>query len=381
MTFSLRDLTRPAISLINTIASGGALGIDIGTSAIKIVQLNKSGGSVVLDSYGSADLARYRDPAAAPGAPLPPETLANAIMDLIHGVAITSRVAGVSLSGSATMIVTVEMPSRDEDQIKKLMYAETQKYIPGSMEDISLDWFVLPDESAQRSVFDKLKAGATMIAKPQTVLFAAMPKAIIKTYDGAMKAANISSLFYEIEAFSGARAVPRESSDPILMIDIGASSCELYVVERNMVRAMHAAATAGSHFTTALAAAMGWEQKQAEEVKSAHGLTPSPTSSAPENDNIRQALTTELDRIIAEAQRVIATYHDQRNVAVAQVVLLGGSARMPGIAEYASEQLHVPVEVARPFSRIKGPAILESTLKDIGPIYANAIGLALRALG
>lgn len=384
MILSIRDLTRPAIPFVNTMTGGGVLGIDIGTSSIKIVQLHKSGGATVLDSYGSVELADYRDAALQAGKPLSTisaDTLATAIMDLIHGVAITSRVAGVSLPASLTMVLTVEMPSRDEEQIKKLMYVEVKKYIPGRMEDISLDWFVLPDDSAPRSVFDKLKAGATMVAKPQMVLFAAMPKSTIKMYSDVMVAGNLSSLFYEIEAFSGARAIPQKSPEPTLMIDIGSSTSTLYVVEQTFVRILHAVDTAGMHLTASLASLMQWDPKKAEEIKCARGLTPSPASSTPENAAIKQALTVELDKIISEAQRVIDTYHEQHKKAVAQIVLLGGGARMPGITKYMSERLHMPVEVARPFDLVKGPVVLESTLRAVGPVYANAIGLALRALG
>lgn len=374
-------MLRPAAPFVNTLTGSGVLGIDIGTSSIKIVQLSKGVGAINLDSYGSVELADYRDAMTQSEGAVAPDTLAAAIMDLIHSVALTSRVAGVSLPASLTMIRTVEMPNRDEEQLKKLMYAEVQKYIPGRMEDISLDWFVLPDESASRSVFDTFKAGAMMVAKPQTVLFAAMPTSTIKLYDNVMIASNLSSLFYEIEAFSGARAVLQTSPEPMLMIDIGSSTSAFYVVEQNIVRTLHAVDIAGAHLTASLATAMKWNQKMAEEVKCTYGLIPSPSSSAPENAEIKKALVTELDKIVSEARRVIDTYYEQHKKTVADIVLLGGGARMAGITGYMSEQLHVPVEVARPFDRVTCPIILESAFKSLGPIYTNAIGLALRAVG
>lgn len=380
MPFSIRDLARPVIPIVNKLTGGAVLGVDIGTSSIKIVQLHKGNGEVLLDSYGSVDLDMYREPTAASDSHIKPERLADAIMDLMHEVAITSRVAGISLPASSTMILMLEMPNRDKEQQKRLMYSEAQKYIPGNMEDISLDWFVLPEPSDRRNAFDVLKSSLSVVAKPQRVLVAAMSKVTIKTYDAILKASNLSPIFYEIEAFSSARATPQKSPDPVLMIDIGSRTSTLSIVEENIVRTLHAVEVAGVHLTTALATTMQWDLPQAESHKCTHGLTPSPYSSIPENTRVKRALTGELDRIVSEAQRVITTNYEQHQRSIVEIILSGGGARMLGLAGYFSEALHLPVEIAQPFAHVKAPIVLEERMKAAGPLFTNAIGLGLRAL-
>ena len=362
MRFSVQDIKNVVKTFSGSpILSGSALGIDIGTSSIKIVQLRKENDIAVLESYGEMELGRYGEGA------LSPEKIAGALMDLIGEIKISSRVAGVSILSSSTLIFVVDTPTRDEEQLKLIMPAEAKKYIPANSGEVMLDWFVIPDDESQRNVFDTMNAGSAVAPKRQRILLAAIYKETIGTYGKILKGAGVSPHFYEIEASSGARASLGTSPDTVLIIDLGATATKIYIVERNIVRVLHTIKVGGNDLTKALAEKKQLDIKNAENLKRAQGLEPS--------------LEPQLEQIVTEAKFVIGSYRDQQKKEVTQVILIGGGARMIGIEGYMKAKLNLPVEIARPFNRTKGPIVLEGSLRDAGPIFANAIGLALRAIG
>lgn len=395
MDFSIKDVIKTFSTSSIAAVRGSALGIDIGTSSIKIVQLRKEDKTALLESYGEIELARYGSGA------LSPEQISGALMDLMGEVKIASRVAGISILSSSTLIFVVDMPTRDERQLAHLMPIESRKYIPASAGEVLLDWFVIPEDMSERNVFDAMNAGPSVAPKQQKILLAGIYKETVNVYGKILKNAGVSAHFYEIEASSGARGSMGHGTDTVFMIDLGADTTKLYVVERNIVRVLHSIKVGGAGLTQSIAERMRWDPARAEKVKRERGLDFSPTYSPEENDCITQALAGGLEQIVSEAGHVIASYKEKEKKDVAHVILLGGGARMIGIENYLKAKLRpmglasagpatksadspadgLSVEVARAFNRTKGPIVLEKSLHDAGPIFANAIGLALRAIG
>jgi type IV pilus assembly protein PilM len=377
------------------IFSRSALGIDIGTSSVKVVQVRKEHGIAVLESYGEIEFNRYgsstgesadfaaRTVDAEPiGAVVPsPEQISNALMDLIGEVKISSRSAGVSILSSSTLIFVVDMPARTEEQLSLLMPSETKKYIPSHVGEVLLDWFVIPDEASQHNVFDTMMTGPSVEPKRQKILLAAIYKETVSTYEKIVKGANLDILFYEIEAASGARASQMSVTDTVLVLDLGATSTKLYIVQRNIVRALHTVKLGGNDLTNSLAENLQININSAEKVKRERGLTTSSLCTREENEKVLQALTSQLLQITSKAKIVIGDYSKKAKKNVAKVILIGGGAQLEGVESYLKTELSLPVEIARPFNRTKGPIVLEGTLHDAGPTFANAIGLALRAIG
>lgn len=359
MDLSLKNIAH--VFSASPIVRGSALGIDIGTSSIKIVQLRKEKDVAVLESYGEIELSRYENGA------LSPEKISNALMDLMSEIKTSSKSAGVSILSSSTLIFVVEMPTRDEEQLKLLMPAEAKKYIPAHSGEVMLDWFKMPDGESQQNVFDAMNEGSSVAPKRQKILLAAIYKETVNTYAGIMKDSGISPHFYEIEASSGARASLGATTDTVLIIDLGATATKIYIVERNIVRVLHTVKVGGNNLTKALVEKMQLDIKSAENLKRAQGLDPS--------------LEPQLEQIVTEAKFVTGSYREQQKKDVSQIILIGGGARMIGIEDYMKTKLALPAEVARPFNRTKGPIVLEGSLHEAGPIFANAIGLALRAIG
>jgi type IV pilus assembly protein PilM len=167
---------------------------------------------------------------------------------------------------------------------------------------------------------------------------------------------------------------------PILVVDLGAATTKVYIVERGVVRLSHLVSAGGQHMTENLMRSLNWEFDKAERVKREHGLISASAYSPDENDKIKTALLSTLSRVFSEVNRVLLSYGQRYNKNVSRVVLTGGGASLPGLSAVAKESLSAEVEIANPFARTEAPAFLENVLREIGPGFAVSLGIALRKL-
>jgi cell division ATPase FtsA len=166
----------------------------------------------------------------------------------------------------------------------------------------------------------------------------------------------------------------------MLVVDLGAGTTKMYVVERGIVRMTHLLTIGGQHVTETLARTMNWEFEKAERVKRERGFVDASVYSAEENQRIKDALLSTLSRVFSEVNRVLLSYGQRYNKNVSTVVLTGGGASLPGIAEIAKQSLSAQVTIADPFARTEAPAFLGDVLREIGPVFSVTVGLALRKL-
>jgi type IV pilus assembly protein PilM len=212
------------------------------------------------------------------------------------------------------------------------------------------------------------------------VLLVAIHNDILQNYQTVSATAGLTIQFYEIEIFSAVRSSVGHGLAPILVVDLGAATTKVYIVERGIVRLSHLISMGGQQMTEVLARSLNWEFDKAERIKREHGLISSNAYSPDENDRIKTALLSTLTRVFSEVNRVLLSYGQRYNKNVSRVVLTGGGASLPGLAAAAKESLSADVEIANPFGRTEAPAFLENVLREIGPGFAVAVGNALRTL-
>jgi|SRR3989344_952872 len=358
---------------------GSVLGIDIGASSAKIVQLRASRGSAVLETYGEIALGPYGQQAVGKAVKLTPEKTAEALKELMKEANITARSGGISIPFSSSLISVLDFPKVAKEALKRMVPIEARKYIPMPVSEVTLDWFVIPEEEGEESAFDRVGATA---AKPkgQEVLLVAIHNATVDAYQTISKEAGIHVEFYEIEIFSSIRSSLGHGIAPILVVDLGAATTKMYIVERGVIRLTHLVTSGGQHMTENLARSLGWEFEKAERVKRERGLIDSKAYSTDENDRIKTAMLSTLSRLFSEMNRVLLSYGQRYNKNVAHVVLTGGGASLPGLATLAKESLSAEVSIADPFTRTEAPAFLGDVLREIGPGFSVSVGLCMRKL-
>lgn len=380
MAFSLSSLMQTFTGALGK-GDGSVIGIDIGASSAKIVQLRGAHGAAILETYGEIALGPYANEPIGKAVKLTPEKNAEALLDLMREANVTAKTGGISIPFSSSLISILDLPKSDPEQLKRMIPIEARKYIPMQVSEVMLDWFLIPeDENTGGAAFDRIEQKTVIRAKGQEVLLVAIHNETISAYQTIAASAGLKVQFYEIEIFSAIRSSIGHGVAPILVIDLGAATTKMYVVERGIIRTTHLLTAGGQQMTEHLARSISWDFEKAERVKRERGLMESNAYSTDENDRIKQALLSTLERIFSEADRVLLSYGKRYNKNVSHVVLTGGGASLPGLSAFANTALHAQVEIANPFSRTEAPAFLDKVLTDIGPGFSVSTGLALREL-
>ena len=352
-----------------------ALGIDIGSSAIKIVQVKKKNGQAVLETYGELALGPYAGVGIGQAVALPPDKLATALSDLMKEkeVAVTTKKSGLSIPASSSLMSVIEMPEVSAKQLEVMVPIEARKYIPVPIAEVMLDWSVVPKSTSRPQEIPESEEAPNPALAKIDVLVVAIHKETIAHYQTIAVQAGLDVGFFEIEIFSTMRAVLEETLRPVLIMDMGAASTKLYVVERGMVRASHTINRGAQDITGTLAKSLSITNERAEIRKREEGLLSS-------DKQFSDVILLTLDYIFAEANNALLAYEKKYNQAVSKVYMVGGGAALKGIAEVAKNNLKTEAELGSPFNKVAAPAFLENVLRATGPEFAVAIGLALRRL-
>ena len=380
MAFSLSNIFKSFSSQMSGSGDASVIGLDIGASSAKIVQLRASRGVAILETYGEIALGPYAQQPIGKAVKLAPEKMAEALRDLMREANVTSRSGGISIPFSGSLISIIDLPNVDDASLKQIVPIEARKYIPIPVSEVTLDWFVIPKEEGEQSAFDQVKEKTELQKKGREVLMVAIHNSLLQQYQTTMTDAGITANFYEIEIFSAIRSSLGHGLAPYMVVDIGAATTKMYIVERGIVRLTHLITVGGQQMTEVLARSLEWEFEKAERVKRERGLIDSTAYSVDENDRIKAALLSTLTRIFTEINRVLLSYGERYNKNVSRVVLMGGGASLPGLEVVAHQSLSTDVEIANPFGHTEAPAFLESVLREIGPGFSVAVGVVLRKL-
>lgn len=366
MAFSLDDVTKILSRIPDMFSSAdneSVLGIDIGSSSIKLVQLTERKGAAILETYGEIALGPYGNAEVGQAVNLPSEKIAEALTDLIRESNVTAKIGGFSVPLSASLISLISLPTRNRDDLANMIPIEARKYIPVPISEVSLDWFVIPDEEIKflGSVAERSKNATN-------VLLVAIRNDILTKWESVTNAASLSPRFYEIEPFSFGRSAYEHGTAPVMLIDFGASGTRVYIIEFGIIAVSHTINRGAQDLTIALSKSEGKTFEEAERLKREQGVAGNEIGS------------NALEYIFSEARRIFLTYQRKEEKAISQVVFIGGGAQLKGMNELAARFFDAKITPATPFDKVSAPAFVSDVLKDAGPSFASAVGLALRAL-
>ena len=348
------------------------IGIDIGSSSIKLVQLKKKNGRAVLETYGALALGPYIKSDVGAVTNLTTDVLATAIKDLIKESGATTTNGAVAIPASSSLVFTIDLPAViDEKALASIVPTEARKYIPVPISEVLLDYFVIPKREESISNSD----GENSEKNKTEVLIAAIHNETIERYKDIIRKSGVTSSFYEIEMFSAIRSTFGHELSPVLLIDVGASKTKLSIVEYGIVKMFHIANRGSQDITNSLAASLAVPFAQAEEMKREFGLMGSSNNKA-----MGDIMKTSVDFILSEAQGVMVNYSRKYDKTVSKVMLTGGGVLLKGFHDAARTTLTQEVVMSNPFAKTDAPAFLTHVLETTGPEFATAVGLALRKL-
>lgn len=351
------------------------VGIDIGTSSIKVVQLKKEGGRAVLDTYGALALGQYSENGVVGQVTnLEPEILAKALTDVLAETHIDSKNVVLGLPSISCIIFILQLPAEIEERdLGTVIPNEAKKFIPVPITDVSLDWYIIPrrEDSGTESRVLSESGGE---AKMSILVVATLNETLVK-YTTVMQKAGLPMDSLEIEVFSHIRSVLTRELFPVLIMDIGASKTKLSIVEHGVVETFRLVNKGSQDMTLAIAHSLELAFDKAETIKKENGLVVTP-----EHPHVPDLIKVHLADIFQEANATILAYEKRYNKNIGKIIFTGGGAMTKGLLEYAKQSFAAELIIADPFAKVDSPVFLSGVLKTTGPEFSVAVGLALKQL-
>jgi type IV pilus assembly protein PilM len=380
MDNSLKNIISTGLASLTNIfssdkASKSVIGIDIGSSAIKVVQLKKQNGKAILETYGAISLGPYGNSDIGSITNLKTDDIIKALIDVMRESNVTTRSGIISIPSSSSLIFTLTLPDKiTEDKLASVVPLEARKYIPVPIAEVSLDWFILPKET-ESSENNTLNQSAVKTPDLKTeVLVVAIHNDILTRYQEILKKTELQSDSFEMEIFSNIRSSFSHDLVPVLLIDFGASKTKLSVIEEGVVHVFHVVNRGGCDITKNISSALGISFKDAEKLKRDVGLDMN------SNPEVADIIRLSVDYILSDTNSVVFAYQKKYNKNISKVILTGGGSLIKGLMERATSNFHTEVVYSNPFSKTEAPAFLEPILEISGPEFSVSVGLALRQL-
>jgi len=361
-------------SLKNSFSSGGdkkqALGVDIGSSSIKVVQLKKKGGRAVLETYGVISLGPYGGTSVGALTSLKTEDIARALKDVMKESNVTTKSSILSIPSLASLIFLVTLPwTVKESELENIIPIEARKYIPVPISEVTLDWFVIPNEDEMQE-----NDSPSNIKRNREVLVVAIHNETLTQYREILKQTGLESDAFEMEIFSNIRSTFNNELAPFLIVDFGASKTKVSIVESGVVKVFHVVNRGSHDISRNISQALGITFEEAEKLKRMVGLD------ASVNPEVEKIIRLAVNYIFTDINSIVFAYQKKYNKNISKVFLSGGGSLLKGLLEAARENFRVEVFYSNPFSKTEAPAFLEPVLENSGPEFAVAVGLALRQL-
>ena len=336
------------------------LGIDIGTSTIKVVELQRWGRRKNLKNYGEIrSEVLYDKPfrtAEKSSLLLSSKDIARALRGILEEAKIETKDAIFSIPDFSSFFTHFELPPMSKEELPEAVSYEARKHVPLPFSEITFDWQIL----------NKKRFG--LPKEPVKILMVAVPNELINQYQEIAKLAKLRLQTLEAEVFGLIRSSLKNEKESVVLLDMGAQTTTINVVKKGVLQSSRSIDVGGGSLSERIAQSLSIGRKEAEEKKITEGLL---------SEELKTVLGPLIDTVVTEIKRAIQAFEKKE---IQRVVLGGGSSLLPGLKEYLKESLNMEIERIDPFRSVFYPPVLEGTIKEMGPSYAVAVGMALRGL-
>jgi len=344
------------------------LGIDIGASAVKFVEIEKKEGRHELKNYAIYPLDKYLKRSnyqvGLSSAKITNEEIAEIIKRTIKEANIVSREVYLSVPVYSSFSTTIDFPIMPEKEIAAAVPFEAKKYIPVPISEVVLDW----------SIINPLSKSSGKQSSQQ-VLLVAVPKDLINNYNQIIRLTGLNIRAIEEETFSLSRALVGNDKSTIVLIDAGARSISVSIVDDGYIRSIHNLEMGGVKLNKTIAKQMDISLEKAEELKKAL-LT---SQSANEQDSqLKGIIHSSLEIVVAEIKKIIDSYQDKYARKIEKCILVGGGIQLFDFIDFLTKRLSLDISLGDPFARVIYPSLLKPALKELGSCLTVAAGLAMR---
>ncbi len=348
--------------------SRSVVGLDIGSSAVKAIELKASGKGFRVAAYGSEPIP---PDSIVDGAIIDSAAVAESIRRVFESKAFKTKEVAASLSGNAVIVKKISLPLMTAAELDESITWEAEQYIPFDIQDVNLDYQILDAGSGPSD------GKGTM-----EVLLVAAKKDKIADYTGLIAQAGRTAVVVDVDAFALQNAYELnygfEPGSVIVLLNAGASATNINIVANGQSVFTRDISLGGNAYTEAVQRELNLPFESAELLKKG-----APVDGATFEDVI-PVLRAMTENVLLEVQKTFDFFKATASTdQISRIMLSGGSSRVDGFAETLQERFATTVEMFDPFRKVTldGKKFSADLRESIAPTAAVAVGLALRRAG
>lgn len=344
------------------------LGVDIGTTSIKVAEVKGSGKKPQIVNYGilesSGYLSRANQVLQTSSLKIFEADVIELLKTLVKQMGTSTTEAMASLPPFSAFMTILDFPQMDPKEVEQAMIFQAKQYVPLPLSEVALDWMKVAEYEDDQGF------------SHQKLLLISVPKEQIAKYQRMFKQAGLTLKALEIESMSVARMFSGDPT-PTIVVDIGSRSTNIVFMEGGRFLWSSQSDFASASLTQALASSLGINPLRAEELKKERGVL----GTGP-NYELSTIMMPFLDAIINEVKKAQFSFAQQFSMAAKseRVVLAGGGANLLGIEQYFGREFGMPVVKAAPFLSFEYAAELAPIVAELNPTMTVALGLGVKSL-
>ncbi|OLE52139.1 MAG: hypothetical protein AUG51_19470 [Acidobacteria bacterium 13_1_20CM_3_53_8] len=342
----------------------GLVGLDIGSSSVKAVELQGKGNNIQLVSLGYESLP---EDSIVDGQIMELNNVSNAVQNIFRSNQMKTERVAAGVSGNSVIVKNIVVPQMSEEELEESIEWHAEEHIPFDITDVSLDYQITGN-------------GADALH----VLMAACKREKVSNIRQAIQLAGKEPAVIDVDAFALQNCYEvnyrPQPGDVVALLNIGASTMNINIL--NGVRSVFTrdVSVGGSQYTSLLQKELGLTFDQAEAVKRGMQLP-----DGVEQTQISSIMETVSEILGLEIQKTMDFYRataDDNEATVHRILISGGGSKLPGLRDYLAKRFEMQVEVFDPFRQITVDArkFDPDYMREVVPEMAVAVGLALRGV-
>ncbi len=338
------------------------LGIDIGTSFVRMVELSRKGGNVVLENYAEMSVRHLSETALTDKKEkvlsFSSTEIASVISSILKEAEIKTKRAYFAIPDFVSFFTSFAIPSMKEDEIDEAVQFHSRQHIPISLSEVVLDWSVLEQDPRKEE-------------KDIEIALMVVSKDVVDQLGDIAKMCSLDLIALEGESFGLSRALTKKDSGVVAIVDMGSKSSTITVTDNGTLKTTHSLDIAENTIIKQVASSMHMDYTVAVRELAKYGFKKS---------NIEKSVDFIMESFFSEIKNIFRGFQQEREKKIEKIIFVGGVSTLPGFMEYVSNFMEVTIEQANCFKDISYPPELKNTIKEIGPLYAVATGMALRGI-
>ena len=351
------------------------LGIDFGTSSIKVVELSYQKGGVYLSNYGWVKLPLGNNVANSTMTQDDKnKEIENILKKLIGKMDIKSNSAHISIGAFKGLSALVEIFDADKDNMEEIIKAEANKYVPVSLDEVYLSWDIVSRKN-KKSVLEKVNNIGKAGKKKESieVLLVAASKEDVRKYEKIVNDIDIKVDSLELDIFPAVRSLIGNDLGTFLIIDMGAKITNIILVKKGIIRINRNINVGGNEITKNIMSNMNISWTRAEEFKKKNDYL--------SGEGIAMLMPI-VNTISKEAKRIIELgVENNKKDKIDNAIITGGGFDIVGIEKIFLDKLGIRTTVGNPWKKIiiENNKLKEKSL-EIATNLSVATGLALKGV-